>query len=52
MALVRRLPMAFPTGTQWQYNQTNYFLLGELIRRLSGLTYPSTSPSGSFGPSG
>ncbi|HEX9165476.1 MAG TPA: serine hydrolase domain-containing protein [Gemmatimonadales bacterium] len=40
MALVRRLPMAFPTGTQWQYNQTNYFLLGELIRRLTGLAYP------------
>ena len=40
MALVRRLPMAFPTGTQWQYNQTNYYLLGELIRRLSGLAFP------------
>jgi CubicO group peptidase (beta-lactamase class C family) len=40
MVLVRQRPMAFPTGTQWQYNQTNYYLLGELIRRLTGLAFP------------
>lgn len=52
MARVRRLPMAFPTGTQWQYNQTNYFLLGALIRRLTGLTYPEYFAQRFFGPLG
>lgn len=52
MTLVRRLPMAFPTGTQWQYNQTNYFLLGELIRRLTGLAYPDYFAERFFQPLG
>jgi CubicO group peptidase (beta-lactamase class C family) len=33
---VTKLPMQFPSGTSWSYNQTNYMLLGMLIEKLSG----------------
>ncbi len=33
---VQTLPMDFPTGTAYRYNQTNYVLLGKVIDRLSG----------------
>lgn len=35
-AKVKALPMQFPTGTQFSYNQTNYALLGKIIDQLSG----------------
>jgi CubicO group peptidase (beta-lactamase class C family) len=34
--LVRTLPMDFKPGERFSYNQTNYFLLGKLIDKLSG----------------
>lgn len=30
------MPMAFPTGERFSYNQTNYALLGKIIDKLSG----------------
>ncbi|WP_337043755.1 serine hydrolase [Emticicia sp. 17c] len=33
---VLAMPMDFPTGTQFSYNQTNYVLLGKIIDKLSG----------------
>lgn len=33
---VKSLPMAFPTGERFGYNQTNYALLGKIIDKLSG----------------
>ncbi|NIG56407.1 serine hydrolase [Chitinophaga sp. Cy-1792] len=30
------MPMEFPTGTQFSYNQTNYALLAKIITKLSG----------------
>jgi CubicO group peptidase (beta-lactamase class C family) len=38
-ALMQKLsatPMEFPTGTKYSYNQTNYYLLGRVITKLSG----------------
>jgi CubicO group peptidase (beta-lactamase class C family) len=35
-AKVRALPMDFPTGEQFSYNQTNYALLGKIIDKFSG----------------
>jgi CubicO group peptidase (beta-lactamase class C family) len=35
-AKVKALPMQFPTGTQFSYNQTNYALLGKIIDKFSG----------------
>ena len=33
---VKAMPMEFPTGEQFRYNQTNYVLLGKIIDKLSG----------------
>ncbi|GAB3025327.1 serine hydrolase [Spirosoma pulveris] len=33
-ARTRAMPMAFPTGEQFSYNQTNYALLGKIIDKL------------------
>ncbi|WP_420146587.1 serine hydrolase, partial [Spirosoma sp.] len=33
---VQALPMEFPTGTQFSYNQTNYLLLGKIIDKFTG----------------
>src|SRR5688572_9085375 len=35
-AKTRLLPMAFPVGERFSYNQTNYTLLGKIIDKLSG----------------
>lgn len=35
-AKVQTLPMEFPTGEQFSYNQTNYILLGKIIDKLVG----------------
>src|SRR5258708_2006000 len=38
-AKVKSLPMDFPTGEQFSYNQTNYALLGKIIDKFSGLPF-------------
>lgn len=38
-AKVQTLPMEFPTGTQFSYNQTNYVLLGKIIDKLTGQSF-------------
>ncbi|RRB14262.1 serine hydrolase [Larkinella knui] len=35
-AKTKAMPMDFPTGEQYRYNQTNYALLGKIIDKLSG----------------
>lgn len=35
-AKIQTLPMDFPTGTQFSYNQTNYLLLGKIIDKFRG----------------
>jgi CubicO group peptidase (beta-lactamase class C family) len=35
-AAVQKLPMDFPTGERYRYNQTNYVLLGKIIDKLNG----------------
>jgi CubicO group peptidase (beta-lactamase class C family) len=36
---VRALPMDFPTGEQFAYNQTNYALLGKIIDKFRGIPF-------------
>jgi CubicO group peptidase (beta-lactamase class C family) len=36
---VKEMPMAFKTGTQFSYNQTNYALLGKVIDKVSGNSF-------------
>jgi CubicO group peptidase (beta-lactamase class C family) len=35
-AKLKAMPMQFPTGTQFSYNQTNYALLGKIIDKFRG----------------
>lgn len=36
---LKDLPLVFPSGENWAYCETNFFLLGMLIEKISGKTY-------------
>ena len=39
LKLVQGKPLNFRPGTEWQYSNTNYILLGRIVERASGQTY-------------
>jgi CubicO group peptidase (beta-lactamase class C family) len=39
LALVENLPLKFTPGTQWEYSNTNYLVLGMLVEKASGMPY-------------
>lgn len=39
IALFKREPYDFPPGTQWNYSNSGYFLLGYIIEKVSGSSY-------------
>lgn len=51
-AAVQKLPMEFPTGEKYRYNQTNYVLLGKLIDKLSGKPFAEFIRERQFQPAG
>lgn len=50
--LMDKLPMAFPPGTQEQYNNFNFAVIGNLIERTSGMSYGDFMKSRVFEPLG
>jgi D-alanyl-D-alanine carboxypeptidase len=52
IALVRDAPMSFEPGTRWGYSNTNYFLLGMVIEKVSGKAYPNYMRERIFKPLG
>jgi CubicO group peptidase (beta-lactamase class C family) len=50
--IVRDSPMRFEPGTQWEYSNTNYFLLGMVIEKVSGKPYPDYMRERIFKPLG
>jgi CubicO group peptidase (beta-lactamase class C family) len=50
--LVRRRPLAFRPGTVWSYNNTGYFVLGMLVKRLFGKSYADLLRDRLFTPAG
>ncbi|HTH51464.1 MAG TPA: serine hydrolase domain-containing protein, partial [Pyrinomonadaceae bacterium] len=50
--LVRNSPMAFEPGTKWEYSNTNYFLLGMVIEKVSGKPYADYMRERVFKPLG
>lgn len=49
---VQTLPMDFPTGTAYRYNQTNYVILGKIIDALSGQPFTQFIRERQFNPAG
>jgi CubicO group peptidase (beta-lactamase class C family) len=48
----RQSALNAPPGAQWSYSNTNYILLGEVVRRVSGKTLPDFAQERIFGPLG
>lgn len=48
----KALPMAFPTGERFSYNQTNYALLGKIIDKLSEKPFAQFFSERQFQPAG
>jgi D-alanyl-D-alanine carboxypeptidase len=52
IGLVRNRPLDHEPGTKWKYSNTDYYLLGYLIERLSGESYGDYLQRHLFGPVG
>ena len=52
LGLVKEVPPAFDPGTKWAYSNTNYFLLGMVIEKASGKSYPDFMRDRVFKPLG
>jgi CubicO group peptidase (beta-lactamase class C family) len=48
----KKEPMEFAPGTKWNYNNSGYFLLGYIIEKVSGKTYPQYIEENFFKPIG
>jgi len=46
------VPLRFPPGTKWEYCNTSYFTLAEIIRRVSGQPWSDFLQARIFAPSG
>jgi CubicO group peptidase (beta-lactamase class C family) len=40
ISTIARTPLAFAPGTDWEYSNTNFVLLGQVIAKVSGESYP------------
>jgi CubicO group peptidase (beta-lactamase class C family) len=52
IAFFKYQPMEFAPGTKWNYNNSGYFLLGYIIEKISGKTYPEYVEENIFKPLG
>ena len=52
IAFFKNQPMEFAPGTKWNYNNSGYFLLGFIIEKVSGKTYPQYIEEAIFKPLG
>lgn len=50
IAYFKNQPMDFAPGTQWNYNNSGYFILGYIIEKVSGLTYEEYVKENLFKP--
>jgi len=50
--MFKNQPMEFAPGTKWNYNNSGYFLLGYIIEKITGKTYPEYLEENFFKPLG
>ena len=50
--LFKNEPMDFAPGEKWEYNNSAYFILGYIIEKASGISYPEFLEKNIFGPLG
>ena len=50
--VIRRQPLQFPTGTTQRYSNTNFWLLGRVVERVSGMSYEDYIEQALFEPLG
>jgi CubicO group peptidase (beta-lactamase class C family) len=50
--IVKEVPVHFEPGARWEYSNTNYFLLGMVIEKVSGKAYPEYMHERIFKPLG
>jgi CubicO group peptidase (beta-lactamase class C family) len=50
--IFKNLPMEFAPGSKWNYNNSGFFLLGYIIEKVSGKTYPRYLADNFFKPLG
>lgn len=48
VARIAGLPMQFVTGERFRYNQTNYLLLGRVVRKFTGTPFPEFAAQQQF----
>jgi D-alanyl-D-alanine carboxypeptidase len=46
------VPLHFTPGTQWEYSNTNYYVLGKVVEKVSGQSYESYVREHLFTPAG
>lgn len=47
---VKKMPLEFPAGERYRYNQTGYVMIGKIIEQLSGQSFSSFVEQGQFKP--
>jgi CubicO group peptidase (beta-lactamase class C family) len=52
LALIRNKPLEFAPGTKWAYSNTNYYLLGRVVERASGMPWAQYVRTHIFVPAG
>jgi D-alanyl-D-alanine carboxypeptidase len=50
--LVADAPLDFPPGTQFEYSNTNYVILGMIVEQVSGMSFSAFLSQRIFGPQG
>jgi CubicO group peptidase (beta-lactamase class C family) len=49
---ITRSPVAFPAGARWTYSNSGFHLLGEIVAKVSGVSYYEYVRRDVFGPAG
>jgi D-alanyl-D-alanine carboxypeptidase len=52
LATIKGVPFDFEPGTKWQYSNTNFYLLGMIVAKVSGMSYADYMQRTLFGPLG